>query len=108
MTYTVEQIREAVNLVIGDDGKRADEVIDVLETDVDQNTQHYLRSKYDYPKKPETSWKDKRIDAMNKIIKGSPRMAKILSDRFVDEYNAVIGSEASNKQQYKKERILKS
>jgi hypothetical protein len=30
-TYTKEQIREAVNLVIGDDGKRADEIIDVLE-----------------------------------------------------------------------------
>ena len=37
--YTLEAVREAVNLVVGDDGKRADEVIDVLETDVEQNTQ---------------------------------------------------------------------
>tara|TARA_R110000803_G_scaffold179720_1_gene242113 strand:+ start:1176 stop:1334 length:159 start_codon:yes stop_codon:yes gene_type:complete len=40
--YTLEAVREAVNLVVGDDGKRADEVIDVLETDVEQNTRDYL------------------------------------------------------------------
>ena len=45
MTYTIEQIREAVNLVVGDGGRQADEVIDVLETDVEANTQNYLRSK---------------------------------------------------------------
>ena len=39
--YTKEQIREAVNLVIGDDGKRADEVLDLLETDVEANTINY-------------------------------------------------------------------
>jgi hypothetical protein len=39
--YTKEQIREAVNLVIGDDGKRADEVLDILETDVEANTINY-------------------------------------------------------------------
>tara|TARA_R110000782_G_scaffold11646_2_gene35202 strand:+ start:1018 stop:1176 length:159 start_codon:yes stop_codon:yes gene_type:complete len=43
--YTLEAVREAVNLVVGDDGKRADEVIDVLETDVEQNTQDYLAMK---------------------------------------------------------------
>jgi hypothetical protein len=41
-TYTIEEVREAVNLVVGDDGKRADEVVDVLETDVEQNTRDYL------------------------------------------------------------------
>ena len=45
MTYTIEQIREAVNLVVGDGGRQADEVIDVLETDVEANTRNYLRSK---------------------------------------------------------------
>ena len=40
--YTIEEIREAVNLVVGDGGRQADEVIDVLETDVEQNTRDYL------------------------------------------------------------------
>jgi len=44
-TYTIEEIREAVNLVIGDNGSRSDEVIDVLETDVEQNTKDYLNNK---------------------------------------------------------------
>ena len=39
--FTKEQIREAVNVVIGDDGKRADEVLDILETDVEANTINY-------------------------------------------------------------------
>jgi|GEM_PF-5953607 len=44
-TYTVEEIREAVNLVIGDNGAGSDEVIDVLETDVEQNTKDYVNNK---------------------------------------------------------------
>jgi len=44
-TYTVEEIREAVNLVIGDNGLASDEVIDVLETDVEQNTKDYLNNR---------------------------------------------------------------
>ena len=44
-TYTIEEIREAVNLVVGDGGRQADEVIDVLETDVEANTNHYIQSK---------------------------------------------------------------
>tara|TARA_R110002096_G_scaffold400786_1_gene597486 strand:- start:336 stop:488 length:153 start_codon:yes stop_codon:yes gene_type:complete len=40
--YTIEEIREAVNLVVGDGGRQADEVISVLETDVEQNTRDYL------------------------------------------------------------------
>ena len=43
--YTIEEIREAVNLVVGDGGRQADEVISVLETDVEQNTQNYLARK---------------------------------------------------------------
>lgn len=43
--YTIEEIREAVNLVVGDGGRQADEVISVLETDVEQNTQDYLARK---------------------------------------------------------------
>ena len=43
--YTIEEIREAVNLVAGDGGRQADEVISVLETDVEQNTRDYLARK---------------------------------------------------------------
>ena len=51
-TYTVEEIREAVNIVIGDDGRRSDEVIDVLETDVEQNTKDYLNRKVEEEEDP--------------------------------------------------------
>lgn len=101
-TYTEEQIREAVNLVIGDDGKRADEVIDVLETDVEANTQNYLKSK------ELKTWKDKRINAINKQIKAYPSAAKARTEHYLDEYTAVVGSEATCKKDYKKERGLKS
>ena len=43
--YTIEEIREAVNLVVSDGGRQADEVISVLETDVEQNTRDYLARK---------------------------------------------------------------
>ena len=43
--YTIEEIREAVNLVVGDGGRQADEVVDILETDVTANTNHYIQSK---------------------------------------------------------------
>ena len=43
--HSVEEIREAVNLVVGDGGRQADEVISVLETDVEQNTRNYLARK---------------------------------------------------------------
>jgi ABC-type phosphate transport system substrate-binding protein len=106
-TYTEEQIREAVNLVIGDDGKRADEIIDVLETDVKATTRNYLRSKYNYPRKPETSWKDRRIDAMNRKIKAYPKASKARTEHYLDEYNAVISSEATSKKEYKIEQKAK-
>ena len=106
-TYTKEQIREAVNLVIGDDGKRADEIIDVLETDVKATTRNYLRSKYNYPRKRETSWKDRRIDAMNRKIKAYPKASKARTEYYLDEYNAVISSEATSKKEYKMEQKAK-
>ena len=43
-TYTIEEVREAVNLVVGDGGRQADEVISVLETDVEANTNRYIQS----------------------------------------------------------------
>jgi len=106
-TYTIEEIREAVNLVVGDGGRQADEVISVLETDVEANTRKYLRSKYDYPRKLGTFWKDKRIDAMNKIIKAYPKASRARTEHFLDEYNAVVGSEATCKKEYKLEQKSK-
>ena len=38
-TYTIEEVREAVNLVVGDGGRQADEVISV-----EANTNRYIQS----------------------------------------------------------------
>jgi len=43
--YTAEEIREAVDIATGDDGFRSKEVISILETNVKQNTEEYLRAK---------------------------------------------------------------
>ena len=43
--YTIEEIREAVDLSTGDDGFRSKEVISILETDVKKNTEDYLKEK---------------------------------------------------------------
>jgi hypothetical protein len=51
-----------------------------------------------------TTWKDKRIEAINKIIKAYPKASKARTEYYLDEYYAVISSEATNKQQYKMER----
>ena len=49
--------------------------------------------------KDKTSWQDKRIFAMNRVIK-----TKGLSTLdYLDEYEKVINSKAKNKQQYKGE-----
>ena len=45
--YTVEEIREAVDIATGDDGFRSKEVISILETNVKQNTEEYLKEKED-------------------------------------------------------------
>jgi len=51
--------------------------------------------------KEKTSWQDKRINAMNKIIQksGNPR---VLTEHFIDEYSNVCQSKAKNKMEYKK------
>jgi hypothetical protein len=43
--YTAEEIREAVDIATGDDGFRSKEVISILETNVKQNTEEYLKEK---------------------------------------------------------------
>jgi ABC-type phosphate transport system substrate-binding protein len=54
-----------------------------------------------------TTWKDKRIDAMNRKIKAYPKASKARTEYYLDEYYAVISSEATNKQQYKMEQKAK-
>jgi ABC-type phosphate transport system substrate-binding protein len=54
-----------------------------------------------------TTWKDKRIKAMNRKIKAYPKASKARTEYYLDEYYAVISSEATgkNKQQYKMEQL---
>jgi ABC-type phosphate transport system substrate-binding protein len=54
-----------------------------------------------------TTWKDKRIDAMNRKIKAYPKASKARTEYYLDEYYAVISSEATNKQQHKMEQKAK-
>jgi len=49
-----------------------------------------------------TSWQDKRIKAMNKIISKS-KSKKETTEHYLAEYNRVCVSTAKNKQQYKGE-----
>ena len=49
--------------------------------------------------KTTSSWKDKRIEAMNKIIKQNHYKTEAL----IEEYNRVSNSKAINKKQYKGE-----
>ena len=49
-----------------------------------------------------TSWQDKRIKAMNKIISKS-KAKKETTEHYLAEYNRVCVSTAKNKQQYKGE-----
>jgi hypothetical protein len=46
-----------------------------------------------------TTWQDKRIKAMNKIISNY----NLSTETFIEEYNRVCVSKAENKQQYKGE-----
>ena len=46
------------------------------------------------------SWKDKRISAMNRIIKSTGGSTL----NFLDEYDSVCSSKAKNKMEYKLER----
>ena len=54
------------------------------------------------------NWKDRRINAMNKRIKSNPRASKARTEYYLDEYSAVIGSEATCKRDYKLERKVKN
>ena len=49
--------------------------------------------------KATSSWQDKRIKAMNKIIKQN----HYKTESFIEEYNRVSNSKAENKKQYKGE-----
>ena len=52
-----------------------------------------------YIQSSKTSWQDKRIKAMNRIIKKN----HFKTEHFIEEYNRVCVSKAKNKQQYKGE-----
>ena len=45
------------------------------------------------------TWQDKRIDAMNRIIKKN----KFASEHLIEEYVGVLQSKHKTKQQYKRE-----
>ena len=49
--------------------------------------------------KATSSWQDKRIKAMNKVIKNHNKK----EESFIEEYNRVSNSKAENKKQYKGE-----
>ena len=53
----------------------------------------YIRSK------TTSSWKDKRIQAMNKVISNY----NLSTETFIEEYNRVCVSKSKDKQQYKGE-----
>ena len=50
-----------------------------------------------------TTWQDKRINAMNRIISRS-KAKKETTEHYLAEYNRVCVSTAKNKQQYKGEQ----
>ena len=49
--------------------------------------------------KTTSSWKDKRIKAMNKVISNY----NLKTETFIEEYNRVCVSKSKNKKQYKGE-----
>ena len=57
--------------------------------------------------KPNISWKDKRIKAMNRKIKAYPKASKARTEYYLDEYNALISSKAKTLLEFKKEMLLK-
>ena len=52
-----------------------------------------------YIRSNKTSWQDKRIQAMNKVISNY----NLSTETFIEEYNRVCVSKAENKKQYKGE-----
>ena len=71
------------------------------ETFLDQMNESKDTVVLDLTKEEKTSWQDKRINAMNKVIQksGNP---KALTEHFIDEYSNVCQSKAKNKMEYKK------
>ena len=55
-----------------------------------------------YIRSSKTSWQDKRIKAMNKIISKS-KAKKETTEHYLAEYNRVCVSEAVTKKEYKGE-----
>jgi len=51
-----------------------------------------------------TSWQDKRIKAMNRVIGKN----KYKHEYYIEEYCAIINSKAKNKKQYKGENNVKT
>ena len=51
-------------------------------------------------------WKQKRIDEINKEILNQPNkyMKEIITENYIDEYNALKNSKAKNFDEFKKER----
>ena len=49
--YTVEEIEQAINYAVGDGGRICKEVFSILETDVEKNTQEYIKKKEEERKK---------------------------------------------------------
>ncbi len=49
-----------------------------------------------------TTWQDRRINAMNRMI---DRKGSHLHEKYFDEYHSVLHSKAKNKQQYKGEKM---
>ena len=47
-------------------------------------------------------WKDKRIDAINRIIKN-----KYQHEYYIQEYCSILNSKAKNKKQYKQQKASK-
>ena len=49
-----------------------------------------------------TTWQDRRINAMNRMM---DRKGSHLHEKYLDEYHSVLHSKAKNKQQYKGEKM---
>ena len=52
-----------------------------------------------YIRSNKTTWQDKRIQAMNKVISNY----NLSTETFIEEYNRVCVSKSENKKQYKGE-----
>ena len=57
--------------------------------------------------KKKTSWQERRIGAMNRIIKKHPNIpgwGRKQTERFIDEYGKVSDSKAKTKKEYKSKK----